>query len=91
MKDTEHDAPIVKYGMMTDETDRMVERHFDLMNEHQNIAAGVLDHNLRIACIATALLDGQAAPDAPPSMPTALPVEPVSNAPHDWRAKLGLS
>jgi hypothetical protein len=72
MKADEPQAPIVKYGMATDETDRMVQRHFDVTEEQHAIAGGVLDHNLRVACIAKALLDGQAAPEPLPA-PIALP------------------
>ncbi|MGH6697535.1 hypothetical protein [Sphingopyxis sp.] len=72
-------APIVKYGMATDETQRIVECHHALMAEQQQLAAGVLDHNLRMACIAKALFDAR---DGKPSVPApvAAPeadVEPV--------------
>lgn len=91
MKADEPRAPIVKFGMSTDQSERMVERHFDLMHEGQQLAAGVLDHNLRTACIVKALLEGQSAPEVPTSPPSPLSVEPISAVPQDWRKKLGLS
>ncbi len=96
-------ARIVKFGMATDESEHMVERHFDLMEEGQLLAAGVMDHNLRTACIAKALLEGQPAPEplpapvAPPEVEPAPEVAPpvvvVSHRarPDNLRERLGLS
>jgi hypothetical protein len=72
-------------------------------NTTQAVAAGVLDHNLRTACIVKALLDGQPTPEPLPA-PVALPeVEPAPEAappaavvthrarPDNLRERLGLS
>ncbi|WP_156358212.1 hypothetical protein [Sphingobium sp. Leaf26] len=48
---------------------RIVERHFGVSDEQQLLASGVLDHNLRVACIAKALLDRPLAPSAPVAVP----------------------
>lgn len=89
MKADEPRPPIVKFGMSTDESRRMVERHFDLMDEQDQIAAGVDDHNLRTACIAKALLDGRSAPQPQPIL-IPLPVAPVEVPLDAVRAQLGL-
>jgi hypothetical protein len=103
MKADEPRAPIVKFGMSTDESQRMVQHHFALMDDRQSVAAGVLDHNLRMACIAKALLDGKPvpkpmpAPVAPPEAEAAPEVSPptvvVSHRarPDNLRERLGLS
>ncbi|RJG57698.1 hypothetical protein D0Z70_00260 [Sphingobium terrigena] len=81
MKADEPCPPIVKFGMSTDESRRMVERHFDLMDERDQIAAGVDDHNLRTACIAKALLDGRSVTPAPMAMPATEPQPAPVEAP----------
>jgi hypothetical protein len=103
MKAGEPRAPIVKFGMTTDESQRMVQHHFDLMDDRQAVAAGVLDHNLRTACIAKALLDGQPAseplpmpvalPEAEPAPEVAPPIAAVTQRarPDNLRERLGLS
>ena len=96
MKADEPRAPVVKYGMSTDETERMVQRHVDLVDEQYLLEAGVLDHNLRVAAIVHAKLHGLHANDpiacdlpVPPGPP--VPVEPAQSVPQDLRALLGLS
>ncbi len=99
MKADEPRAPVVKYGMSTDETERMVQRHVDVVDEQYLLEAGVLDHNLRVAAIVHAKLHGLPAreaspsnPPEPPVLPTApVPVEAVRSMPQDLRALLGLS
>lgn len=58
-----------KYGMPIEYAPRIVERHFGVSDEQQLLAGGVLDHNLRVACIAKALLDGRPVPSAPAAVP----------------------
>lgn len=99
MKADEPRAPVVKYGMATDETERMVQRHVDVVDERYLLEAGVLDHNLRVAAIVHAKLHGLPAREASPFNPPALPVlptapvlvEPAHSVPQDLRALLGLS
>lgn len=77
----------------------LVRCHFEVMEEQQLIAAGVMDHNLRVACIAYALLNRT------PALPTpvaAAEVEPPRTVaplavvisepppPDNLRARLGL-
>ncbi|MES3093871.1 hypothetical protein O6027_19940 [Sphingomonas aerolata] len=96
MKADEPRAPVVKYGMSTDETERMVQRHVDVVDEQYLLEGGVLDHNLRVAAIVNAKLHGSPAcnpiPCDPPVLPgSPVPVEPAQSVPQDLRALLGLS
>ena len=96
MKADEPRAPVVKYGMATDETERMVQRHVAVVDEQYLLEAGVLDHNLRVAAIVHAKLHGLPAsnpiPCDPPVLPgSPVPVEPAQSVPQDLRALLGLS
>lgn len=96
MKAEEPRAPVVKYGMATDETERMVQRHIDVVDGQYLLEAGVLDHNLRVAAIVHAKLHGVAlcepSPCDPPVLPVVpVPMEPVGSVPQDLRALLGLS
>lgn len=94
MKADEPIAPVVKFGMSTDESERMVKRHIEIMDGQQLLEGGVLDHNLRVADIVHAKLNRARASAASPSelpVPIAHAVEPVTTSPQDWRAKLGLS
>jgi len=71
---------------------RIVERHFGVSDEQQLLAGGVLDHNLRVACIAKALLNAQPVPPAALAVPMpepALPIVPHAR-PSDMRSRLGL-
>ncbi|MEO8722254.1 MAG: hypothetical protein ABI395_01855 [Sphingobium sp.] len=92
MKADEPAPRIVKYGMATDETHRIVECHHALMEEEQQqIAAGVLDHNLRVACIAHVLLNPMPALPAPVAEVETVPeiVSPVVVS--NLRERLGLN
>jgi hypothetical protein len=92
MNTDEASIRIAKYGMPAEYADCIVQRHFDVTDEHERIAAGVLDHNLRFACMATALLNGEPAPAPPaPSIQTPEPVVPVNVEPENLRGLLGLS
>ena len=81
----------------------LVRRHVIVADEQQAIAAGVLDHNLRVACLAYALLNRQPAQRAPVAAPTPVPMPspvPVSAPlvvsvtqrarPDNLRARLGI-
>ena len=62
------------------------------MEEGQLLAGDLTDQNLRTACIAKALLDGQSAPEPSlPEMPTALPVAAVDVPLDAVRAQHGLN
>jgi len=60
---------------------RIVERHFGVSDEQQLLAGGVLDHNLRVACIAKALLDGRSVKPAPVAAPATEPEPTPVEAP----------
>jgi len=62
-----------KYGMPIEYAPRILERHFGVSDEQQLLAGGVLDHSLRVACIAKALLDGRPAPSALVAVPAPEP------------------
>ena len=79
----------------------LVHRHFEVMEEQQLVAAGVLDHNLRVACIAYAVLNRTpvlpadapvAVPEAKPPRTVAPPVVVISERarPDNLRERLGL-
>lgn len=79
----------------------LVRRHVIVAEEQQAIAAGVLDHNLRVACIAYALLSGQLVQRAPVAAPVTMPIPmptpappvvPVAQRarPDNLRARLGI-
>ncbi|WP_226019060.1 hypothetical protein [Novosphingobium sp. FKTRR1] len=83
------------------DANRLVRRHFEVMEEQQLVAAGVLDHNLRIACTAYAVLNRTpmppvaapvTAPEAEPLRKVAPPVVVISERarPDNLRARLGL-
>jgi hypothetical protein len=96
MKADEPRAPVVKYGMSTDETERMVQRHVDVVDEQYLLEAGVLEHNLRVAAIVHAKLHGLPACEPlssnPPVLPSPpIPMVPFRSMPQDLRALLGLS
>jgi len=71
------------------------------MEERQLLAGGVLDHNLRVACIAMALLAGKkptppapvAVPEVEPPPQVAPPVVVITQRarPDNLRERLGLS
>lgn len=79
----------------------LVRCHFALMEERKLLAGGVLDHNLRVACVALAVLGNRtptptvpapvAAPEPEP-VPVAPPAVVVSEraAPDNLRVRLGL-
>ena len=55
----------------------LVRRHFEVMEQQKLVAAGVLDHNLRVACIAYAVLNRT------PALPVdALVAAPEAEPPH---------
>jgi hypothetical protein len=99
MKADEPRAPVVKYGMAIDETERIVQRHVDVVDGQYLLEAGVLNHNLRVAAFVHAKLYGLPAsapslcdPPELPVLPAApIPVEPVRSVSQDLRALLGLS
>lgn len=70
----------------------LARRHVIVTEEQQAIAAGVLDHNLRVACIAHALLNAQSGSPVPVAAPMPVSALPVAQhaRPSDMRARLGL-
>lgn len=94
MKADEPRAPIVKFGMSTDESERMVQRHFEVLDEEQLIAGGALAHNLRVADIVHAKNNSARQPMPVPNVspvPVASVVKSASATLHDLRARLGLN
>lgn len=71
----------------------LVRRHVIVAEEQQAIAAGVLDHNLRVACIAYALFKQRFAPPVATTMPMLAPPVPLATKrprPDNLRARLGI-
>ncbi len=79
----------------------LLRRHFEVMEGQQLVAAGVLDHNLRVACIAYAVLNRTPVPpvDEPVAAPEAEPPRTVAPLavviserarPDNLRERLGL-
>lgn len=91
MKADEPYAPIVKYGMATDQTDRIIARHFGIVDDEAALAGAQIAHDIKISKALKAASDRQRQAETPPPAPPAQPLAEALEEAQDWRAKLGLN
>ena len=84
---------VVKYGMAASEQDKIVERHFIVMEEERALAALRFAHMLRVGPALSRALATRAdvAPSPTYAPPAATVTERVPAAPDDLRGSLGLT
>ncbi|MFZ2997357.1 hypothetical protein [Sphingobium sp.] len=77
--------------MATDETDRIVARHFGIVDDEAALAGAQAAHDIKISKALRASADRRRQADTPAPAPPAQPLAEALEEAQDWRAKLGLS
>lgn len=79
-----------KYGMPIEDAHHIVRRHFEVTDEEAALKGAQVGHDIK-CCRALRAARGLPTVSAPvPTMPEPTPSVPVTSAPQDWRARLGL-
>lgn len=84
-------VPAEKYGMPIEYADRIVERHFEVLDEAAALEGAQIAHDIKRSLALRGALDRAAPTSAPaPAMPVQAIPAPDNPKPQDLRAQLGL-